>query len=95
MSIHFKLSTANKVYLGIISLIMLMLFMVFSDKSAYQTGALFGRLFTLSLLPTLLAWITWRLAGKKQKVARVTFNIVLSSLLFGQVGRMGASASAG
>lgn len=84
----FKLSTVNKRYIGLVALIFMLLFAVFSDKSAYQTGRLVGYLLTFSLLPTLFAWIAWRLMGRKEGPASVTFNIVLSLLLFGQLGNM-------
>jgi len=86
MENKFKLSTINKRYIGLVALIFMLIFAVFSDKSAYQTGRLVGYLLTFSLLPALFAWIAWRLMGRKEGPASVTFNIVLSLLLFGQLG---------
>jgi hypothetical protein len=83
----FKLSSFNKKYIGIVALIFMLSFAVYSDKSAYQTGRLVGYLLTFSLLPALFAWIAWRLMGRTDRPASITFNIVLSLLLLGQLGK--------
>ncbi|RKX26163.1 MAG: hypothetical protein DRP47_08660 [Candidatus Zixiibacteriota bacterium] len=85
MENKFKLSSFNLKYSGVVALIYLIPFFFFSDKTAYQIGALAGKLLVLLFLPALFAWIVWRLAGKREKAASVTFNVVMSLMLFGQV----------
>ena len=85
MESKFKLSSFNLKYSGAVALVYLLLFFFFSDKAAYQIGALTGKLLVLLFLPTLFAWIVWRLAGKRERAASVTFNVVLSLMLFGQI----------
>ncbi len=41
----------------------------------------------LLLLPSLFAWIIWRLSGKNERRKSLTFNIVLTLALLGQVGQ--------
>jgi hypothetical protein len=89
MESKFKLSSFNKKFIGVAALIFLLLFVVFSDKAPYQIGVLIGRLMVLFLLPTLFAWIVWRFTGRKKKAASITFNIVLSLILLGQIGQFG------
>jgi hypothetical protein len=62
------------------------------ERSSYEMGESFGTLFALWLLPSLIAWILWRLNGRKESTFSLTFNIVLSVVLFGQLGALSESA---
>lgn len=89
MKQEFTLSKSNKIYFGVITVLSFVLFVVFSGKTSYQIGEFTGRLIFLLLLPSLFAWIVWRLSGRKEKGGSLTFNIVLTLILLGQIGQFG------
>lgn len=87
MKQEFSLSKSNKIYFGVISLLYFALFVAFSEKTLYQIGDFSGRVFCLLLFPSLFAWIVWRLSGRNEKGSNLTFNIVLTLTLLGQIGQ--------
>jgi len=89
MESNFKLSKFNKKYFAVVALISVLLFVVFSGKAPSQIGEYIGRLIAYILFPTLFAWLVWRFAGRKEKAASVTFNIVLTLILLSQIGQFG------
>jgi len=91
MKEKFTLSKSNKIYFGVVAALSLVLFVASFDKTPYQIGELAGRLISFLLFPSLFAWIIWRLSGKKEKGGNVTFNIVLTLVLLGQIGQQGSN----
>lgn len=84
---RYQLSTSNKVLIGIIALVMIVATAVFSHADPARLGQAFGLLLAMIGVPALFGWIVWRLSGKKQGSGSWTFNIVLTLLVFGQVGQ--------
>ena len=87
MEQRFGLSKSNLIYFGIVAILHIALFVAFSQKSAYLTGELIGKLIALLLFPALFARLAWALATNKKRWASVTFNVVLTLFLFGQLGQ--------
>lgn len=89
MKNDFALSESNKVYFGCVAAISFVLFLVTSDKTSYQIGEFVGRLIGFLFMPLIFAWIVWRLSGKREKSGSVTFNIMLTLILIGQIAQFG------
>lgn len=84
---EYALSTSNKLYFGIVAVVIIALFLVNPDLSPEHIGRLIGRVFSLLLFPAMFAWIVWRLTGKKENGGSITFNVVLTLILLGQVAQ--------
>ena len=76
MEQRFGLSKSNLIYFGIVAILHIALFVAFSQKSAYLSGELIGRLIALLLFPALFARLAWALATNKKRWASATFNVV-------------------
>jgi len=87
----FRFAKSNRIYAGTVVLLGLVWFVMFSEKSAYQTGQFFGWLLFALLLPLALAWIVWRISGRKKNGGTVTFNVVLTLWLLGQAASLGSN----
>ena len=85
MNTPFTLSKSNKTYFAIVAVLSIVLFFVFSGKSATQFGELVGKLIAFYAIPAIIAWFVWFLRGKKENAGRMTFNLVLTLALAGQV----------
>ena len=83
MNQKFTLAKSNKIYALVITILYMVNFLIFANKTSYAIGGLVGRVLFVLLFATLVAWIVWWLAGKKEKGGQVTFNIVLSLILIG------------
>lgn len=86
---NFTLSTSNKIYYGVLAIFFIAVYVAYAEKTPYITGRLAGILIAFLLFPSLFAWIAWHLSGKKEKGASLTFNIVLTLIILGVVGRYG------
>lgn len=93
MKQKFMLTKSNKIYFGIIVTLFIVPFFMFSDMTPQQTGSLLGKLFQLLLLPSLFAWIVWRVRGRKEQGGSLTFNFTLTLLLLVQIGLHGNKAN--
>ncbi|MBN2309253.1 MAG: hypothetical protein JXR94_09800 [Candidatus Hydrogenedentes bacterium] len=82
------LSSFNKAYLAVVLLAVVVLFIPVPDKTPYMIGSCAGRMMGLALLPCFFAWVAWRLSKEKKPVASVTFNVVLTLAVLGQVGQI-------
>lgn len=87
MKPKYTLSTSNKVYLGIVLLITILLSFLLPELTPYRPGQLVGQSLTAIVTAALLAWIIWRLSGRKQKGRSITFNVILTLSLLGQIGQ--------
>lgn len=87
MKQKYSLSKSNKIYLGVIAVFSFVRFIATSNFTSYQLGEFTGSLIAFLLFPSLFAWIVWGLSGRKGKAGSVTFNIVLTLLLLGQIGQ--------
>ncbi len=85
MKTPFTLSRSNKIYFTIVAIVSITFFLVYSEKNASQIGELIGRVFAYFAIPAIIAWFIWFLRGKKENAGRLTFNIVLTLALVGQV----------
>ena len=85
----FRLSKSNGIYFGVVALLYFVLSVAFTDKIPYQIEFLTGKLVGLLIFSLLFAWIIWRLSGRKGKGGNLTFNIVLTLALLGQIGQIG------
>jgi hypothetical protein len=89
MKKQFALTKTNKAYFGIITVITFIFFLAFSNKAPESIGELTGRLASFALFPSFFAWIVWRLAGRQENGGSITFNILLTLIVIGQVGQIG------
>lgn len=87
MEQRFTLSKSNKIYYGIVAVAFIVLFIVAGDISSATIGRLTGKLIGFLLFPAFFAWIVWRLSGKNEREKSLTFHIVLTLTLLGQVGQ--------
>jgi len=81
----FRLSESNKFFFVVSAFIAGLIFALKGDRSAYAVGQVCGTIFALLFWPLLVSWVVWLIAGKKEKAATWTFNIVLGLSTFGQV----------
>lgn len=60
--------------------------------SPYSWGEVTGEIVGLLLLPTLVAWVVWRLAGRKAGAGHIAFFIVFALLVAGQLAQFSRRA---
>lgn len=89
---NFKLSKSNKIYFLVIAVLSVGFFIIMPEKTPYRTGESAGQLMFFFLIPSLFAWIVWRLSARKKKSGSLAFNVVLTLCLLGQIGRFGNNA---
>jgi hypothetical protein len=87
MKHQYSLSTSNKIYLGVVMSLSILLFILQRDKSSYETGRFFGGVVALIIFPMLFAWIAWRLSGRKIPGGSTTFNVILTLMLLGRISQ--------
>ncbi|MHC4165609.1 MAG: hypothetical protein ACYSWQ_01485 [Planctomycetota bacterium] len=87
MKHEYRLSTSNKIYLGVVMSLSILLFILQRDKSSYETGRFFGGVVALIIFPMLFAWIAWRLSGRKIPGGSTTFNVILTLMLLARISQ--------
>jgi hypothetical protein len=84
-----KLSKLNKIYVGLVLGVYLIFFVVFIEKTPFMVGKhVFAPVLALFIVPTLIAWVVWRLSGRRDRAGNIAFAAVLSLLLLGQAGQL-------
>lgn len=61
--------------------------------SPYQQGQMIGEIVAMWLLPTIVAWIAWRLAGRSKTAGTAGFFVAFALALFGQLSSAARRAS--
>lgn len=83
----FKLVSSNYIFGGIVCLIAIFLNFKTSDLDGYLFGTIIGSLFGIIIFPLLMALLFWFILGRKQKGGTITFNIIMTLMLFSQIGQ--------
>jgi len=91
----FKLPPSAWIAWGVCAAIWIALFFVRNSAAdAYHVGELLGGVVALLILPTLVAWVVWRLSGRSQSNGTVTFFVVFALAVSGQVVQFNQRAQA-
>jgi len=75
--------------MSVVVLFAIVLLIAFSDGDSRKIGEMVGRLIVCLIFPAMMAWIVWRFSGRKEKGGKLTFNVVLTLFLLGQIGQIG------
>ena len=90
MKKSFTLSRFNKNYFGIFALLFATVFFVFLGKNVHNVGELLGKLFAYFTIPVVVAFCAWFVRRRKENAGQMTFNVVLTLILAGQVSQFSA-----
>lgn len=61
-------------------------------SSSYELGRVIGQIVGFLLLPTVFAWVVWRLAGRKPRAGHITFFVVFVIVGLGQLAQFSRRA---
>lgn len=89
MKHSFKLSKSNIIYASIVAIVMLFIKIRIYGFDAYSFGLSLGSFFAVIIIPTLLALLFWFILGRKEKGGTITFNIILTLMLFSSISEFG------
>jgi hypothetical protein len=58
----------------------------------YGLGQAIGQIVSLLVFPTVIAWVVWRLTGRKPRAGQLTFFIIFALLVLGQLAEFSRRA---
>lgn len=88
MAHPFTLSKTNKNYVTVVVLFNVSVFLIFSELNGYEFGRITGQSVMYFLIPWLVAGLVWLVTGRREKGGRITFNVILTLLILGQLARV-------
>jgi|GEM_PF-5075900 len=80
----FALHWSNGVLFGIFSLILIVLFVIYSEKTPQKIGMVTGSIVALVLWPAILSFILWLLTKSKMAVT-ISFNVLIILVFLGNL----------
>lgn len=83
----FKLVTSNYVFGGIVCLIVAFLHYRTHDLDGFLFGTIIGSFFGIIIFSLLMALFFWFILGRKKEGGTITFNVIMTLMLFSQFGQ--------
>jgi len=83
MTPKFTISKFGKIYCGVFLIVYLICFLVISEKTPYQTGKFVGSMFGFLFMPSLFAWVVWKLSKHNEKYSNAVFQLIVTCMIIG------------